>query len=229
MILVSKYFLHILLFIAILLWLYRVFWFISNPVPLGYDPGLYKMLFDEYAQNLPNIRFDNLSPWVMETYPPLLGLLSNVLIIIGFSSEFILSYGMWFFSLFTIFPLYMMAKKYLGINSALIVVIIFCISITQYQAFWLNYFKQSLGIILMLPALYTIDTKKYIVSLPLILWIFSIHRPSGVFLLAIFNSNFYVYTFLEYTYYSINRAINYNFIKGLKKWYVFIKRWVLIL
>ncbi len=214
------YFLYFFTFLALWLWFFRIYGFLSNPVPLWYDPGLYRMLFVEYAGNLPNINFTNLSPWVVWTYPPLLGFLSNILIIIGFSPDFLLNYGIWILSLLTCFFLYFISKKMLWRNAAILAVIIFCISITQYQVFWWNYFKQSLWVILMLSAFYTLLQRKYILSFPIILAIFTLHRPTGVFFLA----TYILYNIIQYFQYKKYDLLNIFTILGA--WFIAILMYI---
>ncbi len=185
----KKYFswntlLYFLLFCASLLWLYRIYWFLESQVPLGYDPGLYRMMFSEYIANLPHVDFQNLGFRNKSAYPPFLWLFWNILHIIWFSVDFLLSYGIWFFSLITSIYLYLFAKQAYWKNVAIIAMIIFFISIVQYHSFWLNYYKQIIGIIFMLSAFYTLENKKYLISFPLIISIFTIHRPTWVYFLA---------------------------------------------
>ena len=190
----SKYSIFLFLIIVLLLGVYRIVPFFSDPTPLGYDPGLYKMLFNEYAQNLPNIHYDNLSWWVQAAYPPFLGFFSNILYIIGYSDQFLLTYFLGFLSCITAIYLYLGSKidnrKIVGILSFSI----FLISITQYQNFWLNYYKQIIGIIFMLTSFFLLEKNKYILSFPLILSIFTVHRPTGIY----FLTTYIFYTILQY-------------------------------
>lgn len=183
---IKNHFLYILCAIAILFWFMRGFIFFFDPTPLWYDPGLYRILFTDYIKNLPDINFDNLAIRNKTAYPPFLWLLTTTLHSIGYTPDFLLNFGILFFSMLTIFPLYLFTKHKLWREVALLSVIIFCISITQYHSFLLNYFKQILWIILMLSAFFLLEKKKYTLSFPIILSLFTIHRPTWVFFLVIF-------------------------------------------
>jgi len=65
--------------------------------------------------------------------------------------------------------------------------LLFWISIIQYQTFWRGYLKQIIGIILMLSIFSLFDRKKYRLSLPLLIMLIVINRPGGIFFLAVFG------------------------------------------
>lgn len=181
-----KYLILVIFIISIFLWLYRIYPYFFNNIPLGYDPWLYRLLFLDYSNNLPNINFSNLSDWTKSAYPPFLWFLSNILLIIWFKIDYLLSFWLWFFSVITSIFIYLNLKKYSEIT-AIIWIIIFLISIIEYQVFWWNYYKQIIWIIFMLVGFFLLENKKNLLSIPIIIGIFTIHRPSWVFFLITFS------------------------------------------
>jgi len=208
----------IILLISIFLWIYRIFPYFFNNLPLGYDPWLYKLLFLDYTNNLPNINFVNLTDWTKESYPPFLWFLWNILHIIWFKIDFLLSFWLWFFSIITTIFIYLNLKKYSKI-AAIIWVIIFLISIIQYQSFWWNYYKQIIWIIFILSTFSLLEKKKYILSLPMIISLFTIHRPSGVFFLI----TYIIYKLLNFIFNKDDNWIN----TGKKELWIIISAWII--
>jgi hypothetical protein len=74
----EKYWVWILLGLGLLLWLYRLRYFVGNEIPLGYDPWMYKWIFVEYGKISWNFDFSVLPGWVR--HEPLLG---TIMAIIG--------------------------------------------------------------------------------------------------------------------------------------------------
>ena len=176
---------YIILFISILLGLYRIFPYFSLNIPFWYDPGIYKFMISDYIDNLPNVSFSNLSEYTKSWLEPMLWFLWNILHIIGFNIDNTLSFWLWFFSIITSIFIYINLKKYWRIT-AIIWIIIFLISIIEYQVFWWNYYKQIIGIIFMLTAFHLMEKKKYLLSIPIIISLFTIHKPSWVYFLITF-------------------------------------------
>jgi len=195
-------FIKILLVISIVFGLYRVYPYFFSNVPFGYDPGLYRVMFLQYFHNLPNIDFSNLYLWIKQTYPPFLGILWDIFHVIWFNVDFLLTFGLWFFSIITSGFIYLLLKKYWKVT-AILWMIIFFLSIIQYKAFWWNYYKQIIWIIFMLVGLYLLEKDKKILLIPILIWLFTIHRPSWVFFLLII----FVYKIWKYI---INKEKNYK-------------------
>jgi len=156
--------------------------YISSSIPLGYDPGLYRYFFLEYMQYLPNINYNQIAGWTQTAFEPFLWYLWIVLQSIGYGVDFLLTRWLVFFSIVTSIFIYFVLKPY-GQKTARIGVILFLISIVQYQAFWWHYYKQVIGIIFMLGSLWLIHRKQYLLSIPLIIATLTIQRPAGLFLL----------------------------------------------
>lgn len=176
---------YIILFLSILFWVYRIYPYFTLNIPFWYDPGLYRLLFLDYYNNLPNIDFVNMSGRTKLAYPPFLWIFWNILQIIWISVDDLLSFWLGFFSIITSIFLYLNLKKYSKI-AWLFWIIIFFISIIEYQTFWWNYYKQIIWVIFILSSIYLLENKKHYLSLPIIIWLFTIHRPAWVYFLVVF-------------------------------------------
>lgn len=174
------YILIIILVLSIIFWLYRFYPYLYSDVPLWYDPWLYRRMFLDYFSSLPYVDFASFTPRTREAYPPYIWLLWNILNIIGYSADFIITFILAFFSFISSVFLYLILKKY-SRNTAFFWVIIFFISVIQYESFFLNYYKQILWIIFLLVSLYLLENKKYLLSIPIIISMFTVNRPAGVF------------------------------------------------
>lgn len=181
----SDYILYIILLISIYFWIYRIFPYFFLDIPLWYDPGLYRLFFLDYYNNLPNIDFWNLSGRVKEAYPPFLWFFSNILQIIWFKVDFLLSFWLWIFSIISSLFIYLLLRKH-SKQTAIVWIIIFLISIIQYQVFWWNYYKQIIWILFMLVSFYLLEKKKYVLLIPILISLFITNKPSLVFFLLTF-------------------------------------------
>lgn len=208
-----KLILYIILLFSIFLGFYRIFPYFSVNIPLGYDPWLYRLLFLDYTNNLPNIDFSNFTDRTKSAYPPFLGFLWNILYIIWFNIDNLLSFWLWSFSIISSIFIYLNLKKYSRIT-AIVWVIIFLISIIQYQAFWWNYYKQIIWIIFMLSSLFLLERKKYFLAFPLIISTFTIHRPTWVYFLLIF-------IFYKFVNFLLKKDKNYKDIIIIFVWWLF--------
>ena len=116
------------IFLSIIFGLYRIYPYFFSNVPLWYDPGLYRVMFYQYINNLPNIDFYNLYLWIKQTYPPFLGILWDIFHIIWINVDFLLTFGLWIFSIITSTFIYLLLKKYWKI-AGFLWIIIFLLSI----------------------------------------------------------------------------------------------------
>lgn len=171
-------------FVALFVVVKAVPYMISG-LPFGYDPGFYKSFFDSYFAATPVFDYQLISPWIKKMYEPFLGSFSIVLQLIWYSVDFILWYWLIFFSAAITLFIYLVLNPY-GKKYALIGMALFLISITQYQTFWRCYYKQILWIILILTSIALVYRKKYRALIPVLIWAFTIQRPTWVFLLGTF-------------------------------------------
>ncbi len=180
-----NYLLLIIFIFSIFLWLYRFYPYFISDIPLWYDPWLYRWMFLEYYNNLPKIDFSGLNLFTKQAFPPFLWFLWNILFIIGFNVDWLIWFWLAFFSVITSIYIYLYLKKY-WFYTAIFWMIIFFTSIIQYKVFYLNYYKQILWIIFILSSIYLLERKKYLLSIPIIVSLFALHRPSGLFFLLLF-------------------------------------------
>jgi len=162
----------------------RVFPFMGahTAVPLGYDPGLYKAIFEAYANQLPNIHPGQLDFW-MTQHEMGLFLFTNLLHVLSYTSSFLLTF--FFAFLATLVGIYLWLligerypeKKWL---TAFLTLGFFLLSICQYQVFWWGYYKNMLGLIFMLVSLFLLHRKSWLSLLPLG-FLLLVHRPTALY------------------------------------------------
>ncbi|MBI3160025.1 MAG: glycosyltransferase family 39 protein [Chloroflexi bacterium] len=119
--------------------------YIDNQVPLGFDPGLYKALFER----------PNDAVW-SGIYPlPFTLLMHGLTAIFGFTIVnipiFILVTSL------TALVLYREGRRLFGQDAGIVAALLFSVSITQFDLFQLNYYKNAFGIIFLVFALHTLD------------------------------------------------------------------------
>lgn len=161
----------------------RVFpYFTDTVIPLGYDPGLYKAMFEAYRDVLPQIDMAGMEEWIRSN-PIGLFLFTNVLYLFSYSSSFLLTYFFAFLSVLVGVFVYLVAAhrfpKYKGLV-ALVTFALFLVSITQYQVFWWGYYKNVLGIIMLLASVLLLQRKSWLSVLALG-FLMIVHRPTALF------------------------------------------------
>ena len=176
--------------LIILILVLRIIPYSNNSVPLGYDPGIYKYGIEQGLENLDN--------WILTG-----GLEPGFLYIMKFlnfffTSDFLLIYGLIFFSCILGLSVYLLVKEYSDKETGLIALFLFCISIIQFKAYWFMYYKNIIGMSLILLAFLFLKksekNEKWI-------WAFiisggilgSIHRPS----FYIFGISYFVWAFIS--------------------------------
>ncbi len=174
-----------ILVISLLFGFYRIYPYFFSGIPFGYDPGIYRDFMMASFGFLPNIDLGGFVPWIRATYEPGWWLLSNVLWLVWYHVDWILLRGVGILSLITSLFIYKALKKY-GTYAWFLGMILFWISIIQYQTFWRCYIKQIIGILLLLSVFSLFESKKYLISIPLLLMLFVTNRPGGIFFLAVF-------------------------------------------
>ncbi len=177
---IYDYILMIILVLSIIFWLYRFYPYLNSVVPLWYDPGLYRRMFIDYFSSLLYINFESFTPRTRQAYPPYIWLMWNTFQIIWYNVDFMVTYLLAFFSFISSIFVYLILKKY-SKTTAYYWIILFCISIIQYESFFLNYFKQIIWIIFLLVSVYLLEKKKYLLVVPIIISMFTINRPAGVY------------------------------------------------
>ncbi len=175
----QKIFLYGFLTLGIACAIYRVIPYFSSTIPLGYDPGVYRWIYFAYMKLVPTFQFAHIPYRIM--HEPLWGILSVIVSKLWISIDMLLTFWLGFFSILWWFLVYAVTKKY-SKQAAIFAMILFRISIIQYHAFELCYYKQVIGIDLMLVLLYFRNTKKYRTSLPFLVALILLHRTTTVYL-----------------------------------------------
>ncbi len=155
------------------------------PIPLWYDWGMYRDFMLASFNFLPHIHLGSFAPWIQQTYEPWLWLLTNIPLLFWYSVDWLLLWWLGFLSVVTWIFIYLALKKY-GKYTAYLWMLLFRISLIQYQTFWRWYLKQIIGIILMLSIFTLFERKKYRIQVPLLILLFAINRPGGIFFLLVF-------------------------------------------
>jgi hypothetical protein len=160
------YLVYVAFFVALIL---RIIPYIGNSVPLGYDPGMYKIMFENPFGG----------EWIKGNSPFVFVFLMAILNIL-FGSDFLLIPLFILLSALTVFLFYYSATKMFGKDIGILSSLIFMVSITQFQAFWFNYYKNVFGIMLLLLSytLFKVDSKR---NWPLIIvggLIMGFHQPA---------------------------------------------------
>lgn len=170
---ISIILLIITLVIALRLCPYR-----QNPVPLGYDPGFYKYTMEVYIHALPDIPEESLPVWMKEMQEQglfvlmvMLHLLARLDPLDALTSLFPLLCG-----LLTL-PLFMLARSIFNERVAFIAAALYAGSYTQYTAFTYLYFKNIIGLILLLLAIYALEKRRYAVFTLMYAALGIYHRP----------------------------------------------------
>jgi hypothetical protein len=127
----------------------RIVWYFFTSVPLGYDPGWYKAVFD----------FGFSEEWFKSVFPMLFSFVGFVLAkFIG--SSFLVKWGAVVLSILLGYVLYFVISKKFNQNIAIISVLLYTVSYAMYSTFWYNYIKNLLGMIFLLLAFHYFDSYK---------------------------------------------------------------------
>jgi hypothetical protein len=181
---IPKYLILIPLIITVLL---RIIPFLDNTVPLGYDPGIYKYVFETYRDHMPNIPEQSLEDWVRGSHPTGLPILTSVLYTFGFNTQTIMIPFYIFFSVIIIFSLYLAVKEYFHKKAAIISTFIFSISFAQFNTFSLFYYKNIIAINFILLFLYSLKKHNIFLTTLFATATAFIHRPTFLILALIWG------------------------------------------
>jgi hypothetical protein len=133
-----------------------------SSIPLGYDPGFYKYTMGLYANALPQIPEAALAVWIKEMYPQGLFVLSDAMhVVAGTNATQIISYLFPFLGALLVFPVFVVTRNLFGQRAGIIASILYAVSYTQYTTFTMFYFKNVLGLMFLLMAIYALENKKY--------------------------------------------------------------------
>ena len=184
---------YILLAIGlVLIFVLRIIPYLNNSIPLGYDPGLYKYGIEQGLENR--------DEWILQggMEPGFLYFMEFFKLL--FSTDFILKYLLIGFCVLSGLGVYFVSKEYFNKNTALIGVFIYAFSLIQFKTFWFMYYKNIVGMMIMLFSFYFLKKYEWN-SGKRWKWLFilsagllgSIHRPT----FYIFGLSYLIYAFVS--------------------------------
>lgn len=151
---------------------------LDSQVPLGYDPGFYRHIIDLYRDSLPDIPEESLPLWIKFMYPQGLFILTSILqVLTNISSDHLLLYFFPFLCAFLTLPLFILARSLFCERTAIIASMLYAASLTQYAMFTHMFFKNVIGLILLLLALYSLEKRSYIPLTLIFAGLGIYHRP----------------------------------------------------
>lgn len=149
-----------------------------SPIPLGYDPGFYKYTMELYVSALPQIPEAGLAVWVKGMYPQGLFVLSDAMYVVaGTNAMQLINYLFPFLGALLVFPVFVVTRSLFGQRVGLIAAVLYAISYTQYTAFTWLYFKNVLGLMFLLLAIYGLEKKRYGLMALMFAALGIFHRP----------------------------------------------------
>src|SRR3989339_73922 len=134
---------------------------------LGYDFGIYRHNIGLYFDRLGD---KSVVPFGWSNF-------SNVLRLLGDSTDKIMVGWYFLFSVLILAALYCVAKSYFNAKAALVAVILFAASITQFEFYQWYFYRNFLALFFVLLAFLFIRHKSYFLILPLV-FIGIVHPPS---------------------------------------------------
>jgi len=171
---------------AALIIILRILPYIHNTVPIGYDAAFYTAAIDQYAEN----RLEN---WFFNWAPPGLFMFTDVLKTFGIRTDVILTAGVILFELLLGLMVYLVAKELFNKKTAAFSLLLYSVSLAQYETFQLMYLKNIVGMIFMLAAILFVQRKQYLLTAASGIIVAAVHRPA--FLL--FGLCYFFYTILQ--------------------------------
>lgn len=151
---------------------------IHSSVPLGYDPGFYKYTMELYASGLPQIPEAGLASWVKEMYPQGLFVLSDTMhVVAGTDALQLMDYLFPFLGAFLVFPVFVVTRSLFGQRAGLVAAVLYAVSYTQFNVFSMFYFKNVLGLMLLLFSIYALEKERYGLMAVMFAALGIFHRP----------------------------------------------------
>ena len=184
----EKFPLILLIFLgSIFIVITRIVPYLNNSIPLGYDAGLYKYGI-EYG-------LENLDRWILRggMEPGFLYLMKPLTFIL--TTEFILKWLFIGFCLVLGFSVYLTGTAYFGKRVGIIAFLIYGISVVQYKVFSFMYYKNIIGLSLMMFALYFLKKETKYAGICFIIisgMLGAVHRPT----FYLFGLSYLLYVFL---------------------------------
>lgn len=157
--------------------------YLYGPHPLGYDTGFYNYHIEKERTVVLEKGFLNLSSFANLAEVESRGerIIIRLFIALGFSNWMILYLFYILAGMLAGFLIYLLAKLYFGKTAAFFSSFIYSISFVQYLAYWEMFWKNAVGLSLMLLVFYLVEQKKlknYIISFILVALIFITHKTT---------------------------------------------------
>jgi hypothetical protein len=149
-------------------------------VPLGYDPGIYRYLFLQYAESIRHFSLPELAPWALE-YPPGLFVLAAPLLIAGLPVDVLIG---WMWNLVPVLLACVLAwvmYKREGRAVGVCVLLIALLSQAYFDGFFAMYYKVYVSLILTV-CTYHFAEKLSMWFIPCALAAVMIHQQTGLIL-----------------------------------------------
>lgn len=154
----------------------RIIPYVGNTVPLGYDAGIYKYVFEFHA-----------AEWINAAHPPLLKFLVAPFMLLG--DWFVLVPLFIIIDIALCYVVYLCVKEWFGKDAGILAGIFFALSYTQFLAFWFLYYKNVVALLFMLLAWYVYKkvektSLKYSLFIVFGILVGGIHRPTFLVFMA---------------------------------------------
>ena len=170
---------------------FRIIPYMQNSTPLGYDPGLYKYVIENP---------DAQDAWVKIGFEPGLFMITSLFKFLGIGTNIILTYILIAFELLLGITIYFTAKKFFNEQVGILSILLYAVSVTQLKALEFNYYKQIVGLTLLLLSFYFLklrnekpSLKHNIGLIAIASFLGGLHRPTFL----IFALVFIAYTIKE--------------------------------
>lgn len=181
---ITKYLPYIILWIWFFLGLFRLWYFTCSPVPLGYDPGMYKEIFSHYRDVIISLDF-----WLLPQrirHEPLLGIIAALVHKCWISFDRMLTRGIGIINLIPWLLIFWWFKnKEKNLQWWVFSAVLYRTSIVQYQVFRFGYFKQILGVSIMILILILWERKKLLWQSIIFFLLIILHKHTALYTWAI--------------------------------------------
>lgn len=136
----------------VLIFTFRILPYVGNDIPPGYDAGIYKFGIENFAA-----KGFSADSWVIGAMSPGLLYLLAPLVKMGISSEFILIWGFILFCVLLGYSIYLAAREYFGVKTAVIALLLYAVSAIQFKVFTYLYYKNVVALACLFFALYFLE------------------------------------------------------------------------
>ncbi len=172
-----------------LILLVRVIPYVDNSIPLGYDTGIYKYAFEEFA-----LKGFSVDPWVKGAISPGFLYLFSFLYGLGVNSNFILIGLFILFNVLLGVSVYLFAKEYFNSTVGIIAILLFALSVIQFKVFSYLYYKNIIALSAFLLAFVFLKKEKRYLFVIFGAIVGIMHLPT----LYIFGLSYILFTIFQY-------------------------------